>query len=422
MYCGFLPAFQLREIATVPKFAPTKQHHQIASDISHPPVDQWQRPLEDEKTKSIKDTYSRTDKDNLMANPVLLGVASLFIDSSIFVSIDQKAVSSSSGEKTVLENIFDVIISFTSDKKPLWILDGQHRIEGMNLSVQKNEPIPFVLLYHDRIYTGPFLAEIFTQVTTGATPMQPLHAAWMKYAFGLDRYSQPAPTKSMRAVITLCKEVELGKVTNPFFNKIQFNPYLPPTGHGAFSFNMSGWEEIITENYYGRSGTTLSPDEVAAELVKAITVLEDLDTTKTSGSKLFSNTSHTILAEGFLSGLLKHLAETNSQKAVEEWRDFYTVPERAFNRCRWNLPFVRSGAASSSVYGSPSKIIAKECFDLAFNDPSSLNGAILTDYLQGVEAKIKLTMFEKTAAGRIKSRSGVEKIINPEGTQTNWFE
>jgi hypothetical protein len=418
MYCGFLSAVDLLKIADVPSFARNKLHHQIATDISHLPVDQWQRPLDETKTGNIKEIYSKDEKDNLMANPVLIGIAALNIDQFVFLSIEQRTAHCPNGEVVPLENYFSISVNYTDDKRPLWILDGQHRLEGMKLSEQRNEPIPFVLLYDERLYSPPFLAEIFTQVTTGATPMAPLHAEWMKYAFRLDKFAETAYEKSMDTTISLCKEVELDGVSNPFHNKIQFNPYLPVTGYYAFVFNMSEWVEIIAENYFGKSGT-LTPKVLAAEVVKSVRALEDLDQYRNKGSKLFSNDNpHKILAEGFLSGLLKHLLETEEQKTLDEWKSFYLNPGRALNRCRWNLPFVRTPGALSSGNGVPSKIIAKECFDLAFNDPSELNGALLTDFLAGEKAYIKLTGFGKTAAGRLSSRTSHSKIITPGGVNT----
>ncbi|MBV9864853.1 MAG: hypothetical protein JO316_05855 [Abitibacteriaceae bacterium] len=418
MYCGFLPAGDLKNIADVPSFSRDKAHHQIATDISHPPVDQWQRPLDPGKTNAIKETYSRTDKDNLMANPVLIGVAALNIDASVFVSVSQKCAACSDGTAVPMQNYFTVSIHYTNSKKPLWILDGQHRLEGMRVSLQKDEPIPFVLLFDDRIYTGPFLAEIFTQVTTGATPMQPLHAEWMLYAFRLGEYVEPAVEQSMQATIALCKEVSLHGQNNPFHNRIQFNPYLTLSGYFAFAFNMKEWVDIIAENYYGRGGN-FTPQELAAEIVKAIRAMEDLDQYKNNGSKLFSNENpHRILAEGLLSGLLKFLASGIKPMSLQEWKTFYQDSQRQFHRCRWDLPFVRTSGALSSGNGNPSKVIAKECFNLAFSDPASLQGALFTDYLQGVKAALKLTAYSKTATGRLSTSNKLERYINP-GTGLN---
>lgn len=413
MYSGFLSPEQMREIAGVPNFNRSKAHHQIATDISNPPVDQWQRPLDDAKSNKIKDTYSDTSKNNLMANPVLIGIAAPNIDASVNVAIAPKSIPTPSGP-ILLDDYFTVTINYSQDKKPLWILDGQHRIEGMKRSAQRNNPIPFVLLYHESVYTPPFLAEIFTHVTTGATPMEFLHAEWMKYAFKLDEYSQDAYKKSMDTCISLCKEVTLGGGTNPFHNKIQFNPYLAPTGFFAFTFNCFEWVKIVAENFYGRGGT-LNPSDLANEVVTSIRVMERLDSHRGATSKLFSNDSpHKILAEGFLCGLLKHI-KSNGRKSETEWESFYLDSSRSFNRCNWSLPFVRTTGALSSGNGKPSKLIAKECFDVAFNDSSVLNGTLLSDYFQGVDAVIHITAYQKTAAGRISSRNPYEKKIMPGG-------
>ncbi len=413
MYCGFLSAVNLKEIAEVPSFSRTKPHHQIATDISHLPVDQWQRPLDAGKSHSIKDTYSRHDKDNLMANPVLIGIAKPNIDTGVYVDIQQKVINGTNGVALPVNNLFSATVNYSANQKPLWILDGQHRLEGMSLSQQKDEPIPFVLLYDDWQYTPPFLAEIFTQVTTGATPMESLHADWMKYAFRLEKYAQSAYAKSMDVTISLCTETTIGNETNPFQNKVQFNPYLSPTGYYAFAFNEAEWTDIVAENYYSRS-STLAPQELASEIVKATRALEDLDQYRNNGSKLFSTSNpHKILAEAFLGGLLKYLSTTNQAMSLNGWKTFFQSPGLKFNSCRWDLPFVRTTGALSSGNGQPSKTVARECFDLAFNDTTALQGAILTDYLQGVKAAIRLTAFSKTPTGRLSYKNPHVNIITP---------
>lgn len=412
MFSGFLNANELRQVAEVPSFLADKHHHKIANDIANPPVDEWQRPLDDSKTAQIRDTYSRADKDNLMANPVLIGIAVLNVNQYVNVEIKQKAISDTAGNVIPIENVYTVTINYLADKKPLWILDGQHRIEGMIISVQKNEPVPFVLLANSNAYTPPFLAEIFTQVTTGATPMKPLHAEWMKYAFRLGKYSGEAYSKSMETTIYLCKEVNLDGVPNPFQNKIQFNPYLTQPGYYAFTFNMDEWNEIIAQNFYANSGI-LDPKELAAEIVKIIRAFEDLDSYKVNGgSKLFSNdNAHKILAEGFLTGILRYLSIHNCEKTLVEWTNFLLQCE--FDKCIWKLPFVKSTGALSSTHGAPSKTIALECFDAVFNDPGLLNGHRLTDYLQGVGAQIKITAYQLTSAGRLSSRDIYEMPFSP---------
>src|SRR6266571_27960 len=235
MYAGFLSAEKIAQVAVVPNFQRTKEHHQIATDIATPPIDEWQRPLDNDKVNKVRDTYSDLSGafKNLMANPVLLGIAPTKIDETTRVNITQKTVPAPGGAIAV-DNVFSLTITYSDDKKPLWILDGQHRVEGLKASVQRDEPIPFVLLYEEGRYTAPFLAKIFTHVTTGATPMEPLHAEWMRYSFELPPYDNAFAKNAMRAVIELCKASSLGDGVNPLQNKIQFNPYVQKPGYFAF--------------------------------------------------------------------------------------------------------------------------------------------------------------------------------------------
>ena len=342
LFSGFLSAEMISKIARVPNFSKDKQHYRIAVDVSNPPIDEWQRPLESEKANRIKEIYSDAQKQNLMANPVLLGGVPHIESQDAKVEAKQKVVTINGIEQLPLENIFEITVTYSESNRPLWILDGQHRIEGMKHSTQKSQPIPFVLLYHDSVYTGPFLAEIFTHVTTGATPMEPLHGEWMKYSFDLDQYGDSSYKKSMQTVIELCKETTFDGQTNPFNNKIQFNPYMSSEGYYAFSFDAIEWTRIIAESYYG-SGGSLEPKELAGEIVKSIRTFEDLDKFKNNGSKFFSReNTHKILAEAFLCALLKNISQTTTKRTMPEWNSFYINEKRQFDKCDWRLTFVTS--------------------------------------------------------------------------------
>jgi hypothetical protein len=153
---------------------------------------------------------------------------------------------------------------------------------------------------------------------------------------------------------------------------------------------------------------------LSAEIVKATRALEELDQYHNNGSKLFSSENpHKILAEAFLCGLLKYLAKYNQSLDYTGWKSFFQMPERSFNRCRWNLPFVRTPGALSSGNGQPSKTVAKDCFEATFINPSALDGTILTDFLQGVKAGIRVIVYVKTSSGRLSTRNPFTNIVNP---------
>lgn len=133
VYTGFLPAKIIDKIASVPSFDKNKENFEIARDVFIPPIKEWQRPLDRVKSTKIKEIYSDSQNDNLMANPVLLGAIPHNSDQSCGVKATQKFIELPNATKRILDNIFEIDITY-SNAKPLWILDGQHRIKGMKES------------------------------------------------------------------------------------------------------------------------------------------------------------------------------------------------------------------------------------------------------------------------------------------------
>src|SRR5690606_23538329 len=157
--------------------------------------------------------------------------------------------------------------SSAGGSKPLWILDGQHRVEGVSRSTNSSNPIPLVLLYGEaaQAYSPAQSAKVFAEVTTYATPLHELHEHWLQYAFKLGSYQNGAggsPTadwSAMTAVAMLCEHQNVGSNgdANPFYDRIQFNPdsarLLPAVG-GGFAYTSLALKEIIQKRYYDRPG------------------------------------------------------------------------------------------------------------------------------------------------------------------------
>jgi len=416
MYIGFLPAIELLKISEVPSFSVSKTHFAIATEALDTQIEQWQRTLEEEKVNKIKGSYNDSNKDNLMANPILLGVAKQnLLPPNISITIGQKFITHK-GDVVPIENLYTINLSYEIEKhRPLWILDGQHRVHGMSESNQRNEYIPFVLLHESNLYNPAFLAEIFTHVTTGAKPMEPIHGEWMKYAFRLDQYKERAYENAMKTTMILCKEQAFNGTSNPFHNKIQFNPYQSNPRWDAFDFNSIEWKNLIAIYYFGRGGSFL-PYELAQEIVLSTLAFEELDSYKNNNSKLFSdNHPHRTLAEAYLIGLLAHLANSSQPMTLQDWKSFYLDTRRAVDRCNWSLPFVQTPGALSSNNGAPSKKIVTDCFRDFFSDPNKLNNNLLSDFLEGIGASFKITAYEKTPSGAKKKSTKIEKVFNPGG-------
>ncbi len=418
MYSGFASARTLLRIAKVPSFDRKKEHHAIAMALLHPPVDEWQRPLDKEKVEQIQNVYSDRSRENLMANPVLLGAP--FQDKvGNAVRIEQKTIQHN-GETVPVPELYSLTVHYDEAIQPLWVLDGQHRINGLAASQQADEQVPFVLLY-DSVdgYAPNFLAKIFTQVTTNATPLQPVHGEWMQYSFELNEYTQRSNHDALEAIIHLCNVPAFDGTPNPFQNAIGFNPYVAASGYGAFNFSLQEWKSIVASSFFTGGTDKISPVMLAGEIAKAVRALRSTDRHAERGnSRLFgsasnSSNNHRILAEAFLRGILVNLREHPTTRTEPAWEDF--LRERGLHHCDWSLPFVQTTGAMSSTNGGISKKIADECFDLAINDRERLGGTILTDYLQGIGALIKLVAYMPTSNRRPAREHNYELDIPPGG-------
>ena len=237
MFLGYLSATDILKIADVPSFSRTASNISIIEDIPpfQKPVKRWQRPLDDDdkdvispkskvsKVTSIGRVYSDSTHDNLMPNPVILSrnpLQSSTIDCTA-EEIEFLVKVPGHSKKALVDELSTIHFEYTggeNPKKPLWILDGQHRVYGMAATsnftseggIDRSDlRIPFILLLGE-IYEADQLAEIFTYVTSGATEMDPLHKDWMHYSFDMPKYDLEHNHKAMEAVAYLGKTVIYG--------------------------------------------------------------------------------------------------------------------------------------------------------------------------------------------------------------------
>ncbi len=224
IFVTFASAEVLVDVAEAPAFTPSTTHQHIATNVLTPPIREWQRPRDGARVDSISAVFNAPGR--LMPNPVLLAANGAIGDPGIVITPEMAGGAIPSG-------LWLVDVPTAVDPKPLWILDGQHRIFGMAGSVQHASDLPVVLLLNDQAngaYTGPFLAEIFAQVTTEAEGLKPLHNEWLTFAFGLGDYDAgrnaraSEHTRAMEAVALLCRDPHKSDGTNNMFcSNVQFN-------------------------------------------------------------------------------------------------------------------------------------------------------------------------------------------------------
>ncbi len=376
-FLGAVNTKELIKVATAPSFKPKTPNSEIARELLTPPTKHWQRPLIEENVIAIRDRFD-TDGE-IMPNPVLLAVNP---DERQAISIAEQTTGG--GVKTGFWEI-TVEQSESLENKPLWIIDGQHRVQGLSQTTRNNPPLPFVLLYSpEETYKPEILARIFAQVTTMAKALNPIHHSWMQYVFNLGKYApNSVDSKSMLTVALLCYTQTYGTKDNLFYSKIQFNPELDPTtiAPGGFDFDAKYLQELIRDKYYKNEGNSvmLPEKELAEQISLAVLALKNTVRGENSTSAFFGtgNYQQKYFRDSFISGVCAYLL---SFGAPRNWID--VLQELQFHTTDWNvLTWVNSTGGRA---GSISKKLAFECFEEVFSDgnlPADVPN--LCDYLQG---------------------------------------
>ena len=368
---------ELVNVAIAPSFKAGTANSEIAREVLDPPTKHWQRPIDEGNVIAIRDRFD-TDGE-IMPNPVLLAVNP---DMESEVAIREQTLGS--GVATGLWEI-SINVSGSEDHKPLWIIDGQHRVKGLSLTNKNNPPLPFVLLYStQQAYIPSTLARIFAQVTTMAKALNPIHHAWMQYVFNLGKYSQDSyDWKSMKTVAILCSTQSFENKPNLFYNKIQFNPEIEVTSiaPGGFDFDAKYLQELLRDKYFKNEGhgSILSEKDLAQQIALAIHALKDTVRGDNTSSAFFGEGNHQqkYFRDGFISGVCAYLLSLGKPRSWIE-----VLQSLKFQDTDWDVStWVNSTGGRA---GSISKKLAFDCFEQIFSDGELPDGvSSLCEYLKG---------------------------------------
>lgn len=397
IYLALMEAEVISEIADVPNYEDSTTNADIARNVSTVPVKEWQRPPIPEKIDEIRQLFSNSGE--FMPNPILIGenphtnvpprVGPLLIAGNVTPVWELQIDQAPSGSE-----------------KPLWILDGQHRVAGLSKSAQSSNPVPVVFLLNQgsHYYSADTLAKIFAQVTTSATPLGALHKEWLSYAFKLNHYStkehrSTEQKKSMAAVISLCMKSSLGGQPNPFYDRIQYNDRLStskiqPGGHVYSCIEL---KDIVSAFYYSaqKSQAELDPDHLAKEMCLARIALASVIRTPVDLSVFFGDESHhqKIMEDAFWSGVLRYLA---AHGVPQSWKDILRTLH--FDSTNWDFSW------KISLHGrhqSTSKKLAIKVMENIFsNRQLPIGSNSIADLLLGNGAEFELEAFRLTSNGR----------------------
>ena len=355
MYIGFDTADNLRKVATAPSFQDTTTHEEIARNIQGQPVKDWQRPLDADREKLIANLFNNTGE--FMPNPVLL-CANPF--STTPLKVEQEDL----GNGVQLETFLVDVPEGGGQKRPLWILDGQHRIAGLSKSKQKADPVPLVILldHGGSQYTPDIFAKIFAQVTTSAVQLDPLHNAWLSYAFSLNDFAPHARASSAKrdsfeTAATLCRLTAPGR----FWDNVVFNPNPALTARShLFRYDCIELTDLIQKTVFGKASvpTGLTSKVTADQIASAVDAL--FVVMPASGRKvnsLIGNVDHAqrYMQLGFLLGMMAVLQVSGPQS---DWPQL--LKDCGFDRKKWDL--THQALDFSGTAGTTSKRVATKVF------------------------------------------------------------
>lgn len=411
VFVGFMKPSELVKIAVAPAFRPSDLHRELANKVLLPPVSDWQRPLERERVDAIAQVFSKSD--DLMPNPVLL---SGNMDASPLTPSQLKAPDGTAIDVWEIE----VPIPNSAGQKPLWILDGQHRINGLAKSSQADNPIPVVLLINAKgqnAYTGKDFAHIFAQVTVTAKGLNPVHEEWLTYSYELDRYAPSAPNSTahrsaFQAVAFLCGEPAFDSVkSNPWLNGVVFNPE-PAAGSGTslvgFRYTSPDLKDLFLKHYYNQGGQ-LHPKKFAEQVAAAYLALKELVQAPQDRSVFFGKSpyAHKVMQDGFLIGVARRLAASGPPNS---WVDLL----KALNFQTTDWEFNSWAPTRGGNAGNTSRRMAETIFPavmIAGKLPEGTDN--LADYFRGNNSKVMVVCQKLNANGRpIKAGQSVFPLIN----------
>lgn len=408
VYVGFLPAMTIAEVAEAPAFTTGTPHQQIAANVSSQPVRDWQRPLDEARIDGIAETFDGTGK--LMPNPILLG-QNAFVNGAI--KIQSKLIGSGQFSGTFEVQIDDNISQ--PGQRPLWILDGQHRVAGLAKSQQKDNPVPVVFLLDggSGAYTSPLLASLFAQVTTSATKLDDLHNEWLTYAFGLGSYSAsrssaPAEQQAFAAVVELCRTPVFAGQANPFLNAIQFNEHIPwQPVHGGFAYKCTALKNLLFRSYYNQPASAghLAPSDLAGQIAMAYGDLWAVIGSQ-ANSVFFGPAAkqQSIMHDSYLTGVLARLLTGGAQTT---WKTL--LQSLMFHQSDWDFSWVRS---LSGPANTASKKIASDVLTSAMSSGTLPTGSSnIPDHLRGNGATVIIQLSALTGAGRAKKQGRLLQSI-----------
>lgn len=244
-FLSVAPIKEIDAVCAVPDLPETMTSKQTAHRILNPSIGQseWQRQLNVRRREAIMQFMENSE--NIIANAPIL-----FVADSNHINVTSTAVEISMDfleqqniqRQGVADRVYRDVRVDSQDMRPLWLIDGQHRIRGGAGSTKGREVNVPIIIFPSELSLEK-TAKIFAEINTLQEPLDSLHQLFMQHRFnipspkaksdfGLDETGQPRNQHSRanhwayELAAKLCEDSQ-----SPLYGRIQLLKQNHQRGH-----------------------------------------------------------------------------------------------------------------------------------------------------------------------------------------------
>lgn len=209
-YIGAAPVNILAQSSYVPALPPKMDIDDTAKRVLNNDfkTKEWQRQVEVKRLRKIQQFIE--DSGNIIANTPMVYVndpsAVQFASSKMTIHFDRFLKKQSSGtyagkyidrkKKEDRDEAGNVVFE---DYRPLWLIDGQHRVKGIHRSPSnQNITVPVIIFPND--FGVSNTAKVFAEINTLQKKLDPLHELYMQHRFSIDHTSVKRKFRQYREI------------------------------------------------------------------------------------------------------------------------------------------------------------------------------------------------------------------------------
>ena len=215
-YISSAPVNQIAQSSYVPSLPPIMN----VSDTPKRVLDEeyipneWQRKIDTKRVFKIKNFIE--DSKNVIANTPMLYInnkESVKIkDNKLIIDYERFLKKETSGydkgkyiDRRKRDERDSAGNQIYDEFRPLWLIDGQHRVKGIHISDFQETEIPIIIFPND--FGTKETGKVFAEINTLQKPLDPLHQLFMQHRFNIDHVSNKRKFRNY-------KEIEYVKAQN----------------------------------------------------------------------------------------------------------------------------------------------------------------------------------------------------------------